>query len=138
MLEQERPNLFNEKSIGDDVWKMPERSDEQQPLAGALDFRGKSRQIDAAWDDGDVRLIEERATLVRHDDHSWVAAGPFLFESLPAPIVPALGDAGRAVANLTVQGKRDIVFHQHVAAVGREHGVFHLHRLDIMLSAEPG
>ena len=61
---------------------------------------------------------------------------PFLLESLPAPMIPTLGDAGRAVANLAVQLKRDVVFHQHVAAVGREHGVFHLHRLDLVFGAD--
>ncbi len=54
MFAQDGPNLFDEESIGDDVWKMPERPDEQQSLARALDFGRESRQIHAVGDDGDV------------------------------------------------------------------------------------
>ena len=39
MFAQDRPNLFDEKSISDDIRKMAERSDEEQPLAGAFDLR---------------------------------------------------------------------------------------------------
>ncbi len=38
-------------------------------LAGALDFGSESRQIHAVGDDRDVRLLEQRAILLRHDHH---------------------------------------------------------------------
>ena len=95
-------------------------------------FGSESRQVDAVWDDGDggapIRTMDQRAILLRHDHHFAIAANPFLLESPPAPIVPALAEPGRAVANLPVQSESDVVLHQHVAAIGGEHGVFHLQR----------
>src|ERR1700728_2907630 len=102
MPAQNGPNLFDEKSVGDNVRKMPERSDKQQTLARTLDFRSESRQIHTVRDDGDVGTSEQRAILLRHDNHLAIATDPLLLESLPAPQVPALGDAGRTVANLPV------------------------------------
>ena len=85
---------------------MAKRPDEQQPLAGALDLRSESSQVHAVGDDCDVGpLSEQRAILLRHDHHFADSADPFRLESPPAPIVPALGEAGRAVANLPVQAQ---------------------------------
>ena len=36
-----------------------------------------------------------------------------------------------------LQYSSDIVFHQHIAAVGREHRVFHLHSLDLIFAPYP-
>ncbi len=55
---QDGPNLFDEKSIGHDVGKMPERADEEEAFAGALHLRRESRQIHAVRDHGDSRPVE--------------------------------------------------------------------------------
>ena len=47
--------------------------------------------------------MEQRAILLRHDDHFLVAADPLFLEAPPAEIIPPLGDAGSAVADLPVE-----------------------------------
>ncbi len=84
-----RPDLLHEKTIRDDVRKMPERADEQQPLARPLNLRSESLQVDSIRNHHDVGATEQRAILLRHHHHFAIARNPLRLEPPPPPVVPA-------------------------------------------------
>src|SRR5207248_6467731 len=101
--------------IRGNVREMPERSDEEKPLAWQFRFGAEALEIDPVLQH-DAGLQEFRV-LFTHYHYTAVAPDGGGFETAPAPRVPGSRERARAAGDLYEEVERDIVLHQDVAGV---------------------